>query len=1104
MDRLEIISPTGEIKFYPLDLSQPSVNIGQDPENDIVLADPKLAPFMGVLVQQPGSFRFLPLSDQGGLSLDGQALVINHSQPLKHMDCLQLGGYSLILLEAQPARPGAPAPVVAPALPPSSQRPTPPAQPAAPSAAPAAVPTAPAPQPPGGSFTMPQSPQQLTERLDSSKSVLDRVRQTTYTVDRTISPVGSIPMAAEIGKATHTMGRALSAVSRVAQPLTDLASTVSVSPAQAAPRFTPEGRPFVPQKQAAPEPLSLVEVEDEVILTELLIQEVTIDVEQTATYQITIINGGDLVATFNLLVEGLDESWVTISPRHVNLYEGNRATITISVTPPRLPTSYAGPHKFALSVVSPNYPGRINRRLATLTINPYYEFGVGEVTPRQQTISWFKRAATASIAVINKGNSKALFRVGGRDDERGCNFEFQVPGQSANVANQAEFYIPPSDTVSLPITITPNTRQFIGFRKRSYAFTITSSLPDGAQSPYSMLGQLKTSPLIGPLLLLMMALMLAALIVYIFKPSISTFNADGAASRAITAGEPVTLNWRGSPFTRLKIPQLSTEPLESPQGSVQVIPTANTSYELKGDNWLSQLSPGWFGVEPRVVSVIVTPVPPQIRLFGGNKQDIVSGESVLLSWEVAGAESVSLVNQADGNPKPLPGSNGSLDTGPLDRETTYYLEAGNVYIATPIRSDPFIVRVSTPTPTPMPTPAIARFFANPPAIVAGESTTLEWEVAGVDQVDILGIGAGLPAAQSISLSPEQTTNYVLNAANGSSAAKPQSLTIFVTPAPTATPPPTAPQIKFFTANPDSTVLPLGSTTQIGLEWAVEGQTTNVEISGPTLNSPISGLSPQGSVTMSIQESTLFVLTAFNSDAKTSTTVEITVNEPTPTATLPPTATPPPTPTATPPAASIFFFKIEPMNSSDTSKVVQIADGSYTVETGTDIKLTWQVSEDATDVTLSPGGSYGPGPNYLDILSFSTKTQGQNPAKYVLTTKNMNGLSTSKEIKIKVVPKPTPAPPSGVTGTTNGDDNIIRWSWSGSEDILGFRVYRSDVPPGNDFDDVHDAGASPPFEWIDSGAGCGKVYYVVTLYVDVDLKPLETGSSGSSWSSGTCP
>ncbi|RMF03906.1 MAG: hypothetical protein D6768_04745 [Chloroflexi bacterium] len=1042
MDQLEIIGPNGEVDFYQLNPAKGFTNIGQHPENDVVIVGPGTVPLQAILYHREKPYRLMLVSGQGMVRVGGQLLPTQQAVPVHHLQHIELGHHTLILFEGNTHRPTAEPAHTIPV--PAQPAPTPaPAQPATP------------------------APSFATETgLQTGRPVI---------IPPPVSAPESLPVVA-------------------GNPAPPSAARYGLR--------QPEGRFSAP----------VVDQEDEVIVTEFLATEASVEVEQTASYQLTVVNGGDLVATFTVRVEGLDDSWVTISPPHVNLYEGNRATVTINITPPRLPSSLAGPHYFALVVTSYNYPGRVSRRGATLNISPFYEFGVGEITPRQQSISWFKRSAHASIDITNKGNSNALFQIDGRDDERGCNFEFQIPGENVKLANLAEFRIPPDQVMSLPMLISPHSRKLVALRKHAYPFTITTTMPEGSQAPRSMLGRLQTAPLIGPLLLLLFALLLMVLIVIIFKPRITTFNVDGSTKKVLLAGQSATLNWKGSPFSRLTIPELGPEPLDSPQGSVTVVPTANASYQLKADNWLSRLNPTWFGTDPRTVSIILTPIPPNIATFGGDKQAVVSGESVLLSWQVDGADTVNLINQADGNPKPLPGNSGSMDTGPLDRETTYYLEASNPYIATPVRSDPFIIKVASPTPTPLPTPAIVSFYANPPAIVAGESTTIEWSVEGTDKVSVLGIGDGLPASQTISQAPLETTNYVLNASNGPSAAKPQSLTVWVTPAPTATPEPDAPQIKFFTADPTSLILLKGATEQVKLSWSVTGEVTNVEVSGPTLNSPITGLDSEGSVTMTVQDSTLFVLTAYNQDKKTSSTVDITVNEPTPTATPAPTSTPPP-PTATPiPPASIANFVI---SSPGSPKVVDQGGSSprrYQVQENTTVTFGWEVNQ-AAKVTFVPddGASSEVDPAGQSNVLVTVPGVGQI-RNYRLIAENSEGKRVTASIEVTLIDPPPPDPPHTVTGVedVSSGQNTISWQWAADPNkdaIEGFRVYRATVPGGSYSVVANEGtltkdGAKQYVDYV--SPTCGKGYYVVAVYKNVSGSNLESAASLNSWYSTPCP
>jgi hypothetical protein len=96
--------------------------------------------------------------------------------------------------------------------------------------------------------------------------------------------------------------------------------------------------------------------------------------------------------------------------------------------------------------------------------------------------------------------------------EQLCSFEFFLPDEVVGLVRQAEVRLPLDDTVSIPIRITPLLRQFIGLRKRTYAFVITTSMPEGMQAQRSVLGQFSVKPFIGAWSILLFFIALALLI----------------------------------------------------------------------------------------------------------------------------------------------------------------------------------------------------------------------------------------------------------------------------------------------------------------------------------------------------------------------------------------------------------------------------------------------------------------------------------------------------------------------------------------------------------------------------------------------------------------
>jgi hypothetical protein len=152
---------------------------------------------------------------------------------------------------------------------------------------------------------------------------------------------------------------------------------------------------------------------------------------------------------------------------------------------------------------------------------------------------------------------------------------------------------------------------------------------------------------------------------------------------------------------------------------------------------------------------------------------------------------------------------------------------------------------------------VVRFTAEPAQIMAGQTTTLVWEVQNADQVVITGLGAVDPAGGTSTLAPSQTTTYTLTARNASGEVS-KAVTVTVN----------GPRVLKFTATP--------STIQAGevstLAWETEGA-TEVSISG------IGTVSPSGTATVSPTQTTTYVITAKNASSQTNATVTVSVGRP---------------------------------------------------------------------------------------------------------------------------------------------------------------------------------------------------------------------------------
>jgi len=157
---------------------------------------------------------------------------------------------------------------------------------------------------------------------------------------------------------------------------------------------------------------------------------------------------------------------------------------------------------------------------------------------------------------------------------------------------------------------------------------------------------------------------------------------------------------------------------------------------------------------------------------------------------------------------------------------------------------------------------VVRFTATPPQIASGRSSTLAWNVSGATSVSISGgVGSSLPAVGTATVTPTQTTTYNLTGTGQGGQTVTASVTVTVTGG-------KVPNVLSFTASP--TVLP-NAGGQVSLCWNVSNANT-ITIQ-PQLGT-VSG--PANCQTVTVNQTTTFVLTATNAAGPTQASVTVSV------------------------------------------------------------------------------------------------------------------------------------------------------------------------------------------------------------------------------------
>ena len=216
----------------------------------------------------------------------------------------------------------------------------------------------------------------------------------------------------------------------------------------------------------------------------------------------------------------------------------------------------------------------------------------------------------------------------------------------------------------------------------------------------------------------------------------------------VRPGEMAMLNYVVENATSVTISGVSM-PLNPATGSVHVNPTATTNYTLVARNASSQ--------DTAVVTVLVERVLPRIITFAASPAAINRGDSSTLTWLTQDADSVEIVGVGTFGPS------GETKVSPTET-TTYTLVARNPQGEAKATAA-VVVDGTGGGGVGIGVPIIRSFSANPMEIPEGSSTNLSWNVEGADEVIISGGVGAVTAAGTRSVTPPQSTTYVLTARN---------------------------------------------------------------------------------------------------------------------------------------------------------------------------------------------------------------------------------------------------------------------------------------------------------------------------------------------------
>lgn len=603
------------------------------------------------------------------------------------------------------------------------------------------------------------------------------------------------------------------------------------------------------------------DVHDDGIITDIEERDWIVNAGQAVQFNLTIVNGSPIVSRFQFSVDGINPDWVSFIPEEVNLNEGERTTVQVIIQPPRSPQSLAGAHHMAITAISPNLVGKKSVRGGTLTIEPYYEFSVAELSPKRMSASYRKRGSRTAVPITNKSNSEVTFLLAGEDEEKRCRFEFDMPDEESVLLHQAEVTIPPGQKTTVPINIEPLRRRLFGFRAKWYSYSVAarvSSVPD--VTPRMVLGQFGSRPLIGPFYFVLAILGLIATFIYIAAPRISE-DLFVASPTIVEAHTESKLTWQVSFFTNRLTLTTPDESIDvSGLSEIAVIPEMDAvTYRLVGENFLTKLLPFLISPAEAYVEVLRIPDLPEIHNLEVDVNEIRLGGEVVVSWSVGEADEVVFIhgNQREVlTPDEYVGERSISPTNDILVQIVASNSSGVQLSSEFIKVDTTLMK-------------IIEFSVIPEEITEGQSVSISWIVEGADEVEISPMNETYPTLGSATYFPEKTSEFVLTAKSALGEER-SIIQVVVNPIVETE----MPSIDVFQATPTE----VEGSGEVTLAWTVSGYYSKLELNGPTLSKPIELDKAQGFLALNVSKATSYILTAYVGSEFVTQALEIKVTE----------------------------------------------------------------------------------------------------------------------------------------------------------------------------------------------------------------------------------
>lgn len=151
--------------------------------------------------------------------------------------------------------------------------------------------------------------------------------------------------------------------------------------------------------------------------------DVQIQPGEVETLSLTLFNLDDHTETFTLVPSGLVAGWVRLSPPVVTLFGGSHEVITVTLRPPLLASTAAGPAPLTVRIIPQEEPDDVTIAETTVQIGAFHDRRIQVLQPVLRA----RRRATFEFLIENHGNMQASCRLHLIDTTQRLDGDFDPP-----------------------------------------------------------------------------------------------------------------------------------------------------------------------------------------------------------------------------------------------------------------------------------------------------------------------------------------------------------------------------------------------------------------------------------------------------------------------------------------------------------------------------------------------------------------------------------------------------------------------------------------------------------------------------------------------------